>query len=39
MRCALCLKQGAWPQRLHDVEELESVLKQKAAARQQGGAS
>jgi TRAP-type mannitol/chloroaromatic compound transport system permease small subunit len=39
MRCTLCLKQGAWPQRLHDVEELESVLKQQAAARQHGGAS
>ncbi len=39
MRCAQCLKEGSWPQRLHDVEELESVLKQQAAARQPGGAS
>lgn len=29
LRCIVCLKTGAWPERLHDVEELETaVLKQ-----------
>jgi len=27
LRCVLCLREGAWPPRLHDVEELESVLQ------------
>jgi TRAP-type mannitol/chloroaromatic compound transport system permease small subunit len=26
MRCIICLKTGRWPQRLHDVEELESAI-------------
>jgi TRAP-type mannitol/chloroaromatic compound transport system permease small subunit len=26
VRCLLCLKTGQWPQRLHDVEELESAI-------------
>jgi TRAP-type mannitol/chloroaromatic compound transport system permease small subunit len=26
MRCILCLRTGQWPQRLHDVEELESAI-------------
>ncbi|MBM3732193.1 MAG: TRAP transporter small permease subunit [Acidimicrobiia bacterium] len=26
IRCLICLRQGAWPQRLHDVEETESVI-------------
>ncbi|HUG23724.1 TRAP transporter small permease subunit [Piscinibacter sp.] len=26
LRCVVCLKEGAWPARLHDVEELESQL-------------
>jgi len=26
IRCILCLRQGEWPQRLHDVEETESVI-------------
>jgi TRAP-type mannitol/chloroaromatic compound transport system permease small subunit len=26
VRCLICLKTGAWPQRLHDVEELEKVI-------------
>jgi TRAP-type mannitol/chloroaromatic compound transport system permease small subunit len=25
-RCVLCMRQGKWPQRLHDVEETESVI-------------
>jgi len=35
LRCAMCLRDGKWPQRLHDVEELESVVRaQRAAAKQ-----
>lgn len=26
IRCILCLRLGAWPQRLHDVEEMETVI-------------
>jgi len=26
LRCGLCIKEGEWPPRLHDVEELESQL-------------
>jgi TRAP-type mannitol/chloroaromatic compound transport system permease small subunit len=26
IRCILCIRQGAWPQRLHDVEETESMI-------------
>lgn len=26
MRCIICLRTGEWPQRLHDVEELERVM-------------
>ena len=25
-RCVVCLRQGEWPQRLHDVEELETAI-------------
>lgn len=31
MRCILCLKNGQWPPRLHDVEELEKQILEKAA--------
>ena len=31
LRCLLCLKQGHWEPRLHDVEELEKQILQKAA--------
>jgi TRAP-type mannitol/chloroaromatic compound transport system permease small subunit len=31
MRCALCLRGGQWPPRLHDVEELEKQLLEEAA--------
>ncbi|WP_341887892.1 TRAP transporter small permease subunit [Variovorax sp. YR752] len=31
LRCLLCLREGAWPPRLHDVEELESQLIQSHA--------
>jgi TRAP-type mannitol/chloroaromatic compound transport system permease small subunit len=26
IRCVLCIRQGYWPQRLHDVEETESIV-------------
>lgn len=26
VRCLICIHQGAWPQRLHDVEEMETVI-------------
>jgi TRAP-type mannitol/chloroaromatic compound transport system permease small subunit len=29
LRCVLCLREGRWPPRLHDVEELEKVLVQQ----------
>jgi TRAP-type mannitol/chloroaromatic compound transport system permease small subunit len=28
-RCIMCIQTGAWPQRLHDVEEMESVILQE----------
>ncbi len=31
IRCIICLKTGAWPQRLHDVEELEKVILEEQA--------
>jgi TRAP-type mannitol/chloroaromatic compound transport system permease small subunit len=30
IRCVLCLRSGDWPQRLHDVEELEKIILQQA---------
>jgi TRAP-type mannitol/chloroaromatic compound transport system permease small subunit len=40
LRCVLCLRDGRWPPRLHDVEELEDVLIQQhsASAGKQEGA-
>jgi TRAP-type mannitol/chloroaromatic compound transport system permease small subunit len=29
LRCILCLRDGAWPARLHDVEELEAALQKE----------
>jgi TRAP-type mannitol/chloroaromatic compound transport system permease small subunit len=29
IRCILCIRRGAWPARLHDVEETESVILQE----------
>jgi len=33
LRCVVCLREGAWPQRLHDVEELETQLLQQHAGK------
>ncbi len=30
VRCIICLRTGQWPQRLHDVEELEKVILEEA---------
>jgi TRAP-type mannitol/chloroaromatic compound transport system permease small subunit len=32
LRCIQCIRDDSWPQRLHDVEELEDVLAQQHAA-------
>ena len=31
LRCVLCLREGEWPARLHDVEELEKQILEEAA--------
>ncbi|MDH4191969.1 MAG: TRAP transporter small permease subunit [Betaproteobacteria bacterium] len=31
LRCVICLREGAWPPRLHDVEELEQQLIERHA--------
>ncbi len=38
IRCILCIRLGAWPQRLHDVEETESLIlqEQRIHAAEQG---
>ena len=33
VRCIICLRDGVWPQRLHDVEEMESAILAEAADR------
>ena len=39
LRCIQCIRDDGWPQRLHDVEELESVVQHAAeGAAQQGSA-
>lgn len=36
LRCVLCIRDGVWPKRLHDVEEMEiAILAQQARAREQ----
>ena len=37
MRCVLCLKEGDWPARLHDVDELEDQLAQLHTSEQAKG--
>jgi len=34
VRCIICLRDGVWPQRLHDVEEMESAILAESADRQ-----
>ncbi|MBS7540717.1 TRAP transporter small permease subunit [Ancylobacter lacus] len=33
VRCLICMRDGDWPQRLHDVEEMEKVILEEAANR------
>lgn len=33
VRCIQCLRTGEWPQRLHDVEELEKVILEEAESK------
>jgi len=37
IRCVLCIRRGAWPQRLHDVEETESLILQEQRIHAQDG--
>lgn len=37
IRCLLCIRSGAWPQRLHDVEETEARLVREREAAAPGG--
>ncbi|KAB2910750.1 MAG: TRAP transporter small permease subunit [Hyphomicrobiaceae bacterium] len=37
IRCVICLRTGEWPQRLHDVEELEKVVLDEAEHRKEAG--
>ena len=38
IRCILCIRSGEWPQRLHDVEEMETViLHEQQFLAEQGG--
>jgi TRAP-type mannitol/chloroaromatic compound transport system permease small subunit len=30
IRCVICIRTGEWPQRLHDVEELDKIMLEKA---------
>jgi TRAP-type mannitol/chloroaromatic compound transport system permease small subunit len=36
LRCIVCIREGQWPARLHDVEELEDQLIQQHAAGKSG---
>ena len=37
IRCVLCIRDGAWPGRLHDVEETESVIIHETQYKQERG--
>jgi TRAP-type mannitol/chloroaromatic compound transport system permease small subunit len=32
IRCCICMRSGDWPQRLHDVEEMEKLILERADA-------
>jgi TRAP-type mannitol/chloroaromatic compound transport system permease small subunit len=36
-RCVLCIRHGSWPQRLHDVEEMETEILKQQEYRDQTG--
>jgi TRAP-type mannitol/chloroaromatic compound transport system permease small subunit len=33
VRCVICIRTGDWPQRLHDVEEMEKLILEEAATK------
>jgi TRAP-type mannitol/chloroaromatic compound transport system permease small subunit len=37
LRCVVCLREGQWPTRLHDVEELEKQILEEAARKRAAG--
>jgi hypothetical protein len=37
IRCISCMRQGEWPQRLHDVEETESMIIRERQLMQERG--
>lgn len=37
IRCVICIRTGAWPARLHDVEETEIVVMEKTQKSHEGG--
>jgi TRAP-type mannitol/chloroaromatic compound transport system permease small subunit len=37
LRCIVCLREGNWPTRLHDVEELEKQIIEEAARKRAAG--
>jgi TRAP-type mannitol/chloroaromatic compound transport system permease small subunit len=37
IRCVLCIREGVWPSRLHDVEETESVIIHETQYKQERG--
>jgi TRAP-type mannitol/chloroaromatic compound transport system permease small subunit len=37
VRCVRCIRSGTWPQRLHDVEELEQAILAEAEAAREAG--
>ena len=37
LRCIVCLREGNWPTRLHDVEELEKQILEEAARKRAAG--
>ena len=37
LRCIVCLREGHWPTRLHDVEELEKQILEEAARKRAAG--
>jgi TRAP-type mannitol/chloroaromatic compound transport system permease small subunit len=36
LRCVVCIRTGEWPQRLHDVEEMEKIILEQAQANPSG---
>ena len=39
IRCVLCIRTGVWPQRMHDVEETESIILQEKKIQQERDSS